>query len=548
VATALERAAGRATERGAPEAAAALLERSRALTPAATGWKRVRRGLEAADRHFEAGETARARALLEEILSEVRRPPRRADVLRRLGWLAYHERSYGEAVELLERARAEAGEGTALRALIERDLAWAAILYGDPHRAADHARAALPFAQQASDPAGEAEALTALGVSETILGRGPRRDLLLRTIELEELGAGRDRRTRSSRSFAVLLKWGDDLDGARARYETLARRARDRGDDSSIPGLLHHLSDVELRAGNWEIATRHAAEGYDVATRTGQRPMMALLMATRALVSAHRGSAEAASEADRAAALAEAVGMPGARMRAKHATALLRLSMNDPEGAVAALGPALDEAVALELLDPDTLRAAPDLIEALVATNEADRATRLLALFELRMSSVSPVWSACVAGRSRGLLLAERGELRSAIEELERALEGHGDLDQPFERARTLLIAGAVDRRLRRRRDARTKIGHAAEIFASLGAALWSALADAERARLGVRTSTPATLSATEHRVAELVAAGLTNREIAAALSLSPKTVEWNLSKIYRKLGVRSRAELAARR
>ena len=115
----------------------------------------------------------------------------------------------------------------------------------------------------------------------------------------------------------------------------------------------------------------------------------------------------------------------------------------------------------------------------------------------------------------------------------------------PFERARTLLVGGNVHRRARRKRDAREMLGAALAEFDSLGAQSWAASARDALARTGLRPATSLELTATERRVAELVALGHTNREIAERLFISLRTAESTLSRVYRKLGVRSRTELA---
>ncbi|WP_460849352.1 helix-turn-helix domain-containing protein, partial [Phytohabitans suffuscus] len=116
----------------------------------------------------------------------------------------------------------------------------------------------------------------------------------------------------------------------------------------------------------------------------------------------------------------------------------------------------------------------------------------------------------------------------------------------PLDRARCLLVAGMAHRRARRKREARTALEAAAERFAAIGAGAFEARARAELARIGGRTAAPTELTPTEERVARLAAQGRTNRAIADALFISPKTVEANLARAYRKLGISSRAELGA--
>jgi DNA-binding CsgD family transcriptional regulator len=117
----------------------------------------------------------------------------------------------------------------------------------------------------------------------------------------------------------------------------------------------------------------------------------------------------------------------------------------------------------------------------------------------------------------------------------------------PYELGRTLLVCGQVQRRARRRSDAKASFERAQALFAEIGARLWADRAAAELARVGLRHGSPDVLTETERRIAELAASGLTNKEIAAAAFVSPKTVEANLARVYRKLGIRSRAELGAR-
>jgi DNA-binding CsgD family transcriptional regulator len=145
------------------------------------------------------------------------------------------------------------------------------------------------------------------------------------------------------------------------------------------------------------------------------------------------------------------------------------------------------------------------------------------------------------------MLAAARGDLAAASRALGRALRDHSRVDQPFERARTLLLYGRVLRRDRQKRAAREALREARTVFRALGAPLWAAKAEEEEGRIGGRAPAPLALTPTETRVADLAAAGRTNREIADALFMSVHTVEWNLSKVYRKLGIRSRTELAAR-
>jgi DNA-binding CsgD family transcriptional regulator len=152
-----------------------------------------------------------------------------------------------------------------------------------------------------------------------------------------------------------------------------------------------------------------------------------------------------------------------------------------------------------------------------------------------------------VGGRLRGLLAAAAGDLPNALISLERALAEQEGRGWPFERGRTLLTLGETQRRAKQKRAARESLQAALAHFEELGAPLWAEKARADLRRLGGRPRGLGELTPTEERVAALVAEGRTNREVAAALYVTERTVEGHLTRIYAKLGVRSRAELAGR-
>ena len=132
-----------------------------------------------------------------------------------------------------------------------------------------------------------------------------------------------------------------------------------------------------------------------------------------------------------------------------------------------------------------------------------------------------------------------------SLEHLARAVELHDRVGQPFELARTQLVLGAAQRRARRKRNARNSLDSALKTFDELGTPLWAGKARAELARIGGRAPAGDGLTPSERRIAELVAEGKTNKEVAAALVVAERTVESALTQIYRKLDVRSRTELA---
>jgi DNA-binding NarL/FixJ family response regulator len=185
----------------------------------------------------------------------------------------------------------------------------------------------------------------------------------------------------------------------------------------------------------------------------------------------------------------------------------------------------------------------PNAIEAALAVGELARAERLLT--QLEHAAGDNPWARATTLRCRGLIAAAKREPEAAVAALEQAARAHDCSQDPFERARTLLALGAALRRGNQRRAAREKLEQAGGIFRRLGARLWEERASRDLASVSGRPPGDTELTASERRVAELVARGGTNREVAAQLVVSERTVATHLTHIYAKLGLRSRTELA---
>jgi DNA-binding CsgD family transcriptional regulator len=224
------------------------------------------------------------------------------------------------------------------------------------------------------------------------------------------------------------------------------------------------------------------------------------------------------------------------------------LSIGNPAAAHAQLDGMAAEVEDLGIGEPGLYPFVPEQIEALLGLDLFDQADALTKGLERRGVELDRPRLLATGARCRGYLLAATGDLTEALASLEAALRHHARFAVPLELGRTLLAKGQILRRLKQKRAARETLQEALQIFELLGAPLWADRARAELARIGLRPPAPQGLTPTEERVAELVAAGHTNREVAQALFVSVHTVEDNLRRIYRKLGVRSRTELAAKR
>jgi DNA-binding CsgD family transcriptional regulator len=215
--------------------------------------------------------------------------------------------------------------------------------------------------------------------------------------------------------------------------------------------------------------------------------------------------------------------------------------------AVDDLSRARDEADAASFVLVTVLPLAPDLTEALVRVGDLDRARTTAESYARAAERSQRPLDRALATRALALVAGASGATNEAVQLALAAIVLHAEGPcAPFEMARTSLVAGGVLRRAGRKRDARELLENALACFERLGAEAFARRARAELDRLRTRRA-PEGLSATEQRVAILAGAGRTNAEIANELVISVRTVESNLTRVYRKLGVRSRTELAAR-
>jgi DNA-binding NarL/FixJ family response regulator len=353
---------------------------------------------------------------------------------------------------------------------------------------------------------------------------------------------------RASFTVAQLLKFTDRLDEARRTFTELLGDAAVHGVEIPISQIRYHLAELECRAGHWDTAMEHARESRAAA----QRQRMGAFTLSEAhfavgLVEAHLGRADPA----RLAALeglrvAEEAGEILLVVPNLAVLGFLELSLGRPAEADAFLSRAVELEQAMGVREPGYFRIVPDEVEALVALGRLDEAEALLAPFEDAGRNLDRAWAMATGARCRALVLAARGDLPAASAAADEGVRQYDRLPLPFELGRTLLVKGTVQRRAKRKREARDTLTQALEIFQGLGAAAWAERTRAELARIGGRAPSSVDLTPTEARVAELVAAGGTNREVADALFVSVHTIEANLKRIYRKLGIRSRTELAS--
>jgi DNA-binding CsgD family transcriptional regulator len=542
VAAELERAAVSARRRGGVSAEARTLELAARLAPADEA--RAARLVKAANAAWQAGQSEEAAQLLNEAQPLIRDALLRADaqelrasILKRLGQAeAAHE------LLLEEASRLESADP--LRAA--RMLTQASHLFFRR----DQAGPALELAERAWRLAGDEVASSDLELSGTLawaqayLGKTEEaRALALRCARLsEERGE-----TINAPQIGWCLSWLEEYDAARALIERAAHAHREAGAFGDLAYVLFHLSDLEFRTGRLAASYAAAQEGTRLAGQTDRDQLLMADQTVLATVEAVVGRADdARTHATQALALAGATFNLTFVARANAALGLLELSLGRSREAIAVLELVERTTARSDCIEPSVLEWLPDLIEAYIRADRIDDALLRLEKWERRAVQTQRRWALASAARYRGLLAAE-DKIDAHFGE---ALALHDRTPSALERARTELCYGERLRRAGRRADARTHLRSALDAFERLGAVPW-----AERTRVELRATGETArrrdptaaerLTPQELQVALAVGEGHTNRDVAAALFLSPKTIEYHLGNVYRKLDVRSRAQLA---
>ena len=542
IAAELEDAARAAELRGAPATAAELLELAASLTLDDHPRDRHRRLLTAGRLLHVAGETRAAAAVLTELVQTSPPGPQRAEALAHLGWNS--EEDFGASTGLLEEALAEAGDAAGLRANIHFFLSdhWA--IRGNIERAAEQAHLALANAERAGEPALLASGLAQDFFFDWMCGRQTDERQLDRALDLERRLGSVGMRGPPSQAAGLYLMGMGRLDEAQAALERALTRAEAEGVEYIRSDVLLRLSMIASQKGDPRLGADLAGAGLDIAEQLGLGQLTSALLFGCGFAALQRGQpAEVRQAVSRGLGLSRAVGERVYLLCHEWLLGALDLALGNFAGAATRLRP-----LASQLPDlgrrPNSQGIAPDTIEALTGAGHLDEAAPLLAATRERYTD--PVTSAAAA-RCGGQLAAARGSLDQAVADLEHAFELQAAITaQPVQRGRTLLALGSVQRRLKQRRAARETLCQAIEIFRGAEAALWAARAGEELARVSGRAPGTGELTATELRVAELIAHGKSNRAAAAELFVTVRTIESTLTKIYAKLGLQSRTQLVS--
>ncbi|MET7951653.1 LuxR family transcriptional regulator [Micromonospora sp. NPDC005324] len=510
-AAALERTAEQARGRSGYRAALAAFERAAELSGDEAA--KARRLLLAAESGIQSGHLADAVRLAERAAGLVNEPTFHAQVAWVKGHAWFWQGGYQTAYDLMTR-------GATLDPA-RRDALLVAAFHPAWYLGKPHLDACLDQLATLDHPVARYQVAAVRG-----------RPLPMAEITAEVSAEPRDRVQLCGLGFVA----GQDAE----TYELasgLVARCRAQGILGILPTLLFFLAEAELFHGRHRDAEVSLDEAVRVA-RDGDQPLwVSQLQAVQAILAAIAGDEPRCRELTASALNGAAAGAePAGRAWTLWALGLLDLSQGRAEAAVASLAALQENPYAHQVC---AYRSVPDLVEAAVRAGLAEQAQQAYGRFAAWSKRLDQPWAQSLAYRCRALLGGDEQDYQLALK-----IGG-----RPFEQARTELLYGEWLRRARRRTDARVQLLRALHTFDQLGAAPWAARARGELEATGLRalqptTSAAADLTPQELQIARLAREGLSNRDIATQLFLSPKTVAYHLYKAYPKLGVTSRAEL----
>jgi DNA-binding CsgD family transcriptional regulator len=542
VADLLARAADHALARSGYAVASSAYHRAALLSPGAD--ERCRRLLRAGETAWAAGQPERATARLDELAGLDPRPDVAGGALELRAAIAARTGSLREALEMLLSA-ADRADSPDQCVVVLADAVHAAFYLGDTATSLTLVDRLTELTPKAASSRARALGLMACGIARVLAGRGGA-DEIRAAVPLLESSADLQADPRRWPWLLLAPLFLRDASGGtrlRARVEEI----RGSAGVGMLPAVLFHVARDQATTDAWDRASANYTEAVRLADETGQATELAISLAGRCWLRARQGDEVGCREdarealrlcAERTIHLGEAWVL--------FALGDLELSLGDATAAVGHFRE-LEDLLARRGMGDADLSPCPELVDALVRTGDVAGARDRVPAYVAAAEDKGQPWARARARRAKGLV-APDDELDAAFED---ALALHaGTLDR-FETARTRLAYGERLRRAGRRVDARPRLREALATFERLGAARWSGRAAAELTATGetVRRSEvgwrPA-LTPQELQVGLLLAEGRTTREAAAALFLSPKTVEYHLRKVYTKLGIHSRDELAA--
>lgn len=542
IVAALDEAAEATRLRGAPAAAAELLDLAIGL-----GGDTPERRIRLAHHHFDAGDLGRARTLLDETIASSS-GPLKAEALSLLS-LVHSADDNLKCLDCLERALDDVGEDLALRVQILTTRAFFLLNVGDLAGALRSADDAVTHAERLDQPRLLSPALSMRVLLGMVRGDGVDERNLRRAMELEDRDTHTHISIRPSFHHVLVLGWAGRLAEAVQGMAAIRAGCLERGEETEviIAAFSHVVGLVWL--GSFGDAALIAEDAMERAQQTGGDVALMTALTMRAQLAAYAGRVDEARR-DVADALDASQRTGGAIFAGWQLTILgfLEISLGNHQAALTTLQPL----IAMLHAAPDATESyvagfVPDAVEALVALGRLDDAEPLIVALERNGARLDRAWMLAIGARCRAMVLAAQGDFGGANVLAQQSMTEHERLPMPFERARTQLLLGQLQRRSRHKEAASATLQEALSAFEEFGTPLWAERTRLELGRVDIGPRRTTGLTPSEQRVAELAAAGMTNRDVAATLFISPKTVEANLSRIYHKLGIRSRAQLGQR-
>jgi DNA-binding CsgD family transcriptional regulator len=466
-----------------------------------------------------------------------------------LAGLCVYTDGFTEAEKYLERALQEAATNPTLMVHTKLMLSFVQINAGSFDASLRNVEQAALDVVRLGDSALTSQVLSMWVMVKCICGEGIDDASLQRSLELEDYKSSAPIVFRASANNAQLLAWTGKLDEARSQISVWRRRSEERGADDELLFVAVQSVLIEIWSGNLSEATLLADDAVQRAQQLGGDNSLLMATTVQTAVASYTGRERDAREYGRQAL--EAGARCGSNRVAEWPAMMLgflEVSLGRYSEALKVLDP-LVAAFPITREGTEIISATfiPDAVEAMVALGRVDDAEPMIAALERNGARLDRPWMLAVGARCRAMAHAARGDVNAATSTAQQAMAEHDRLPMPFERARTQLLLGQLQRRARQKDGAAASMDEALRTFKRLGTPVWAARAGAERERTKVAWSRDLALTPSEEKVAEQAASGATNRDIAASLFISEKTVEANMTRIYRKLGIRSRAELGRR-
>lgn len=539
---ALDDAADTARARGAPSAAAELVDLAIRL-----GGDTPERRIRSAEHHFRAGDNEQAFRLLAPAMEALPAGPLRAQAANLFASMHIFDDSFVEATILLDRALADGKDHPELVVHSLLLLSYTHFHEGDFTGSLRRVAEAAELLATIDAPGLNSQVLAMSVMAEFMAGKGFNEELMQRALELEERDTDVPFQFRASAVNAIVLGWIGRLHEAHAGVAEVRQICSERGAESDMLAVAGHAAFIAVWRGEFESAAELADETLDRAVLAGGEHVRMSALVVKAVVSAHLGRMDQArAEANEVIDIATRSGSPQFVVWPTATLGFIEVSLGRYANALDILEPLIGIFDRLPGSEITTMWYVPDAIEAMIGTGRVDEAQPLIERLEIEGLRLDRSWLTATGARCRAMWLTARNDVPGAVRAAEHAMAEHDRLPMPFERARTLLVVGQLQRRRRLIAAAAQSFSEALREFERMGATAWADRARAELARTPMGGGATG-LTAAERRVAELATSGMTNRDVAQVLSVSPKTVEANLTQIYRKLGIRSRAQLAQR-